>query len=480
MRCLALAQAWQDAGGRATFATAEMTTTMRQRLLTEGCPIIDLSCTAGTPDDAKQTSALAQRQDAAWIVVDGYQFNSDYQRAIKDNGCKLLFCDDYGHCDRYSADLVLNQNLGASENLYASRESYTRLLLGTKYCLLRREFAAWREWKREIAPVARRVLVTMGGSDPQNVTARAIEALQIANIKGIEASVLVGGSNPHYPELQMSASHSQFPLRLLRDASNIAELICWADLAVSGAGSTCWELAFLGLPALLLDLAENQTEVAQQLHKRNCALHVGNSHVLPEELAQALRSVVGSQECRERLSVKSRCLVDGEGAARVASVLLGKTHLNLRVATAEDRKLLWMWANDPQVRMASFSQEPISWETHVAWFEKKNADPDTEMFIAEDENGNPVGQIRFDRRSDGDWEVGISIAQPMRGRGFGSELVRSGVKALRLKNGPARIHAFVKRSNLASLKVFERSGFKQNGIETVQGCDAIHLAREKD
>ena len=110
-------------------------------------------------------------------MVDGYQFNADYQRALKAAGFRVLFLDDYGHATHYSADLVLNQNAYANEKMYAARESYTRLLLGTDYCLLRREFSSWRGWKREIAPIGTKILVTMGGSDPENFTTDVVEAL---------------------------------------------------------------------------------------------------------------------------------------------------------------------------------------------------------------------------------------------------------------------------------------------------------------
>lgn len=480
MRCLALAQAWQDAGGRTIFAAAEMTAAIRERILSEGCHVLDLACTAGTADDASQTSALARSRKAAWVVVDGYQFKSDYQRAIKNDGCRLLFFDDYGHCDHYFADLVLNQNLHANENIYAAREPHTRLLMGPKYCLLRREFRAWREWKRKIAPAARKILVTMGGSDPGNITARVMTALQIADVQGIQAAILVGGSNPHFSELQTIASHFDFPLQIHRDATNVAELMGWADVAVSAAGSTCWESAFLGLPTLLLDLAENQILLAQQLHKRECAIHVGNSDLLPKDLAGALRRFAESQELRKTLSLRSRRLVDGEGASRIVSALRDKHPLSLRPVTSGDRELLWRWANDSQVRNASFSPEPISWEIHVAWFDKKIADQNTEIFIAEDERGTPVGQIRFDLRSDGDWEVDVSVAQPMRSCGFGSDLIGSGVDLLRKTGRAGKVHALIKSSNLASVKAFERSKFKRNGLEKMQGQDVIHLVWQSD
>ena len=475
MRCLALAQAWQDAGGTAIFAASEITPAMRSRLAAESCEVVAVSCPAGTAQDADQTIRLAWKRNAAWVAVDGYQFRGEYQRAIKNAGCKALFFDDYGHCEHYHADVVLNQNLNVNENLYAAREPYTRLLLGTKYCLLRREFAAWRDWKREIVPVARKVLVTMGGSDPDNVTARAIRALQRAHIEGTEAVIVVGGSNPHFSELQKLACDSPFPIEFRRDALNVTELMAWADLAISAAGSTCWELALLGLPALLLDLAANQTAVAEKLDTELCAIHVGNGTVESEELAEAVQSLGQSYQLRKTLSHHSRRLVDGDGPRRVVSALRDKCRLRLRRATRDDRELLWHWANDPLVRAASFSPEPIPWETHTVWFENKISQPTTEIFIAEDEAGQPAGQIRFDLRADGDWEAGVSIAEQVRGRGLAGELIGLGIESLRQKDRNARIHALVKTSNIASMRGFERSGFRRLGVEMVQGQEALHL-----
>ncbi len=157
MRCLALAQAWQDAGGDVGFVMAESTSSIEGRLAGETCPVESISAVAGSQDDASRTIVLARERQAEWIVVDGYQFGADYQRALKDAGLRVLFLDDYGHARRYSADLVLNQNVCASTAIYGDREAQTRLLLGPRYSLLRREFAAWRNWNREISSSCHRV-----------------------------------------------------------------------------------------------------------------------------------------------------------------------------------------------------------------------------------------------------------------------------------------------------------------------------------
>src|SRR5579864_7920496 len=103
MRCLALAQAWQDSGGRAVFAIADATPSVRQRLQNEGVEVENITAEAGTPLDATETSDLARRHGSFWVVADGYQFDAEYQSTVKATGLRLLFVDDDGRAKRYSA-----------------------------------------------------------------------------------------------------------------------------------------------------------------------------------------------------------------------------------------------------------------------------------------------------------------------------------------------------------------------------------------
>ncbi|MGA2345220.1 MAG: UDP-2,4-diacetamido-2,4,6-trideoxy-beta-L-altropyranose hydrolase [Candidatus Sulfotelmatobacter sp.] len=320
MRCLALAQAWQDAGGRAVFAMSEATPAIQARLTAESCEVVSISHAAGTADDASQTIALARERAAAWIVVDGYQFTADYQQALKAAGFKVLFLDDYGSARHYFADVVLNQNVHANEEMYGARESYTRLLLGPRYCLLRREFTSWRGWKREIATIGSKVLVTMGGSDPGNLTAKVIEALRPRSdmLSDLEVTVVVGGSNPHFESLQRSASQGGGRFRLLKSVANMPELMAQADLAVAGAGTTCWEMCLLQLPLILIDLADNQKPIAHALAALGAAVHLGTAGTVTEQqIAKRVTSLLASEAERAALSQLCGKLVDGRGTERV-------------------------------------------------------------------------------------------------------------------------------------------------------------------
>ncbi len=477
MRCLALAQAWQDAGGQAVFAMSETTSSIQDRLTAESCEVVSVSHAAGTKDDASQTIALAQERKSDWIVVDGYQFTAEYQRALKAAGFKVLFLDDYGHAQHYSADLVLNQNVHANVQMYGAIESYTRLLLGPRYCLLRREFTAWRDWKRKVSPMGHRVLVTMGGSDPENVTKRVVNALELITIEDLEAIVVMGGSSPH-AELPELAARSGKKISVRRDVTNIAELMAWADVAVSSAGTTCWELCLLALPALLVDVAENQTAVARELARRHCAIHLGGPREFTlEQLADVLEMLMRSTERRHEISANCRELVDGRGAWRVASAV--RTGLRVRPARESDCRLLWGWANDPQVRAAAFSSLPIPWERHEVWFASKMESSNCDLLVAEDGEGRAVGQFRVDWRSDGDGEIDVSVSPECRGGGYGAVLIDLGVNSVFAEKG-GRLHAFVKVENPASRRAFEQAGFTSLGAASVHGHPAIHYIRTSD
>jgi UDP-2,4-diacetamido-2,4,6-trideoxy-beta-L-altropyranose hydrolase len=322
MRCLALAQAWQDSGGKAVFAMNGPLPSMRDRLLSEGMEVASVEALAGSREDAGRVAELARHRGAAWVVVDGYHFDADYQRELKAAGLQVLFVDDNGHASHYAADLILNQNVYADESLYSKREPYTRFLLGSRYVLLRREFRAWQGWKRVIPPVGRKVLVSMGGSDSGNVTAAVIPALQSVPIDGLEVTVVAGAGNPHLESLEAVVRSCSGGFRLVKDAVNMPELMAWADVMLAAAGTICWEICAMGLPSLLVVTAANQRRAADRLAALGAACTLDpKAETIATAAGPILLNLLVSQNFRQSLSSKARELVDLAGAARVVSVL---------------------------------------------------------------------------------------------------------------------------------------------------------------
>lgn len=325
MRCLALAQAWQDQGGRAVFAMAESTPVIDVRLAAESCTIVPVLSRAGTIDDAIETSAIARNFSANWIVVDGYRFDGEYQRALKVAGCRVLCIDDFGRSENYSADIILDQNANSGEDLYPRRGQDAVLLLGTRYVLLRREFWTWRGWTRPLGAQGNKVLISMGGSDPDNLTENALDAVQRAGIDHPQITVVVGGSNPHASRLELLIGQRKGAVRLLSDPREMPEVIAAADIAMLAGGGTLWEALFMQCAVMSYSRDPLQRSVVRNLHDKGVAIDLcGGKQVDAEGVGRLVWQLASSQESRERMAEKGRDLIDGCGTRRVVAALLGR------------------------------------------------------------------------------------------------------------------------------------------------------------
>ena len=477
MRCLALAQGWKDSGGEVVFTTACPNDNLLGRLYGEGFTVHKIENPYPHPQDWQTTREILEEYKGGWLVIDGYHFDSSYQRLVKESGHPLLAIDDYGHAGHYYADVVLNQNLHA-ESLTYSCEPHTKLLLGTKYVLLRREFLKWRGWKRKTPEVARKVLVTMGGSDPENVTLKVINAINMVDFGPLEVAVVVGPTNPHYEALERAARASRHSIVLMRNVPDMPELMSWADIAIAAGGTTCWELAFMGLPTVLIVMAENQRLVAEGMAEEGGAINLGwHGDLSSDGTAKVMRDLLTDGRRRLKMSCKAQELVDGEGVERLVMYLKGHK-LRLRAVKEEDCKLLWELANDPEVRAASFSSKLIPWEEHVNWFRSKQSDTSCLFLLALNEIDEPIGQVRFDL--DGSRAVvSVSLRKEFRGKGYGSELIKIASQRLFETSDVNSIVAYVKLANKASVHAFVNAGFKQKGLVMIHGQEAFNFLLEK-
>jgi UDP-2,4-diacetamido-2,4,6-trideoxy-beta-L-altropyranose hydrolase len=474
MRSLALAQAWQDSGGAVCLAARLLPKALERRWHEEKFEIRQL---AEPRDDAQQTVELAREIGADWVALDGYQFGVETQLAIKNAGLRLLVVDDEARPRQYVADLVLNQAAYAVPGLYPIHGPSTALLLGTRYALLRREFLRARPTERSQTPRTQRVLVTLGGADPDNCTRTVLEA--IAGIEKLRTIAAVGPSNSHAMELEKLAQGAGGRITVWRNPPDMSQLMAWADLAISAAGSTCWELAFMGLPMLLVVLAENQRPGATSLEKLGLARNLGwHTKLSADTVRSALTQTMDDPALRASMSRKGLNLIDGRGASRIVTEMRSRL-FTLRRAGAKDSQLLLDWANDPAVRKASFSSAPISQEDHHVWFVTKMGDRDCAFFIVTDQWDTPVGQVRFDQaRSEA--VISVSLDRKFRGRGTGAAVISLACRQL-FKEADARlVHAYVKTDNATSVGAFVKAGFTQAEPTVVHGQNAVHFVLRAD
>jgi spore coat polysaccharide biosynthesis predicted glycosyltransferase SpsG len=221
----------------------------------------------------------------------------------------------------YHADILLNQNIGAEKIRYRC-DPDTRILAGTRYVLLRPEFFPWRCWRREVPAIARKVLVSLGGGDKDNVTSHVVRALQLLTVDGWEAAVVIGATNPHRQLLESLVQDTADRIRLLLDPPDMAEAMAWADVAVLAGGSTCWEMALLGLPSLIIMTADNQGEVVTGLDRCGAGIALGWWEQLESYMiAYRLQRLMVDHETRATLSRGAQTLIDGYGKERVLDAM---------------------------------------------------------------------------------------------------------------------------------------------------------------
>jgi spore coat polysaccharide biosynthesis predicted glycosyltransferase SpsG/RimJ/RimL family protein N-acetyltransferase len=436
MRQLALAQAWAARGGRVVLATAQLAGELMTRWRDGGFEVRQLPESPGR--DVAALVDLATAEEPEWISFDGYHLAPALQEAVAGTGRRLLVVDDHGTLRHYCAEVIVDQNLGATEKDYSDRRSDTVVLLGPRYALLRREFGHDPPARTFVSRGPFRVLVTLGGSPDLGLL--GVVRAGVLNARCAVELVEVGAGMP---------------------VVDMAALMASCDLMVSAAGSTCWELCAAGLPAALVVTAPNQVPLAARLADEGVAVHLGPSAELTAaSVAASIDDLARDPSKRANMASRGRALVDGRGAVRVVAVMRSR-QLELRSAVVGDARLLWEWANDLDVRANAFSPRPIPWTNHQAWLSERLRDPTCRIYIAERE-GRPLGQIRFQqnlvpRRT----EIGVSLVADCRREGWGSALIMAGMARLREEGFNGAVHALVKTVNVASARAFDTAGFER-------------------
>jgi UDP-2,4-diacetamido-2,4,6-trideoxy-beta-L-altropyranose hydrolase len=312
MRCLALAQAWQEAGGTVILAAAELPDPLVPRLCAEAVSLLRVYATGGSLDDARQTVAHAHRLKANWVVIDGDRFSSDFLEIVRTAGCRALLIDDFADRESFPADLIVNPNLDDDREPYRKRCATARLLMGPPYVLLRREFRQAAA-KRQIRQSGNKILVTLGGSDPENLAPKIAHFL--AHCSDLDVTVIAGPGYIKGDQLRKLIGNN---LKVVFNPANIAELMKDSDQAIIAAGGTLWELLSMGCAVLSYSRNTVQERVVRALAHRGVVVDMGETrHFDPAKLVVSVKELVDSPMTRDCMTTLGSKLVDGLGTTRV-------------------------------------------------------------------------------------------------------------------------------------------------------------------
>jgi len=319
MRCLALGEEWARRDGSVEFVLAEGAGSFGSRIRSAGIETRPIEASPGTREDAERTLEIAR--DASWIAVDGYSFDRSYLSNVRTEA-GILLVDDAGSAAADLADLVLNQNLHATPSLYAARGGRTRLLLGPDYLLLRRQFVDRNVRSRQVPETARRILVTLGGSDAHDHTSRVLEALDRRAPEGTEVVVTVGAASPHAGKIEDLARRMRLAVDVVRDAPDMAAIMARVDAAVCSGGTTVWELAYMQVPTLVGTTVPVEDLLLGGLVARGFVGALGPFSALdPDALGARILAFLEDVRAREASAAFGARMVDGRGASRVVDAM---------------------------------------------------------------------------------------------------------------------------------------------------------------
>lgn len=309
-RCLTLAGALRELGVESLFVS---TGDGRTR---EWLQASDFEVVAVEPSrDLPGTLEHCRARRVPIIVLDTPSRAPGYLTALVDAGLRVVIIDDLADHE-LPVDLVVNPSAGAARLPYRGGVR-TRFLLGAGYALLGPAFG--RAGARSVADRPRRVLVTVGGGDAADLTARLVSWTARA-LGAVAQDVIIGPFTARSAALQVAVDATGGRVALHEDPKDIASLMLSADLALCGGGQTTYELAATGTPALAIRLADNQTLNLTSLAEAGTLAWVGDAGDLDlgARVGSALVALAGDATRRARMSRQGQALVDGGGAGRVA------------------------------------------------------------------------------------------------------------------------------------------------------------------
>ena len=340
MRCLALANAFSLRGYDCIFICRKNVGHLNDKISASGFLVHELESLTLKSDfgvtssqsewqdydeqlDAVQTREIISPLNTLLLVVDHYGLGADWERVLKSQSHKTLVIDDLAD-RRHDCHYLLDQTLGREFSDYRMLVPEScQVMLGTSYALLRDEFSALREasLERRKKPRLNNILITMGGSDVDNVTGLILDTLRVCNLsQHTKITVVLGSQSAHLSEIVLLAESLKFSVEVLIDATNMAELMLNADLAIGASGSTNWERCCLGLPTLLVVLAENQIPSSLSVSAAGAGRLVGKPQDIPIKLPIILDEVLNLGSLI-KMSSKASKITDGRGVLKLISQL---------------------------------------------------------------------------------------------------------------------------------------------------------------
>lgn len=463
MRCLSIADLAASRGDECHFFCADLPGF-------DGVQVVarqhSLTLLPAQPDWRSLYRAIMGWGGSDWLIVDHYLLDRGWEWPLAALFPQQLVIDDLA--DRpHEATRLLDITPYRQLADYGESQFEQAPLLGPGYAPLRPEFAKLRPAalaRRASNSAIRRLLLSLGAMDSDNHLSRILPLIDQLPIPTLEIDLVLASKAPHIEVLKKVMANSRHHVKLHLDASNMAELMLQADIAIGAGGTSCWERATLALPTLLFTLADNQLENARRLEQANAVIWLGDLRTLNnEQLLQQLSAHWPTQDALQQLGKHSAALGDGMGAQRLLQELTQLRHTYwLQPITIEDAEWMWHWQQDAVTRRYSRNTEFPPLNEHQTWLHGVLQHPQRWLFKVMSATG-PCAVVRLDEASkpEGYNEVSIYVAPEQHQQGHGK-------RALNLLHQLFpwfTFHAYISPENQGSLALFQSVGYQSSSTQ---------------
>jgi UDP-2,4-diacetamido-2,4,6-trideoxy-beta-L-altropyranose hydrolase len=423
--------------------------------------IAELSCEEDAKSFLRIIDSVNNSVEERCVVVDHYGLDSAWEVLVKPHCARLMAIDDIAR--EHVADIVLDQNEYQDKTRrYEGKVPETsQLLLGSRYALLKEAFF---KCERRDRSRLQRVLVNFGGSDPAGITMPVLQALVSSNIYDINVDVVVGALQPDLDDV-VAFCEGQPTWAVHVQTNDMPRLMERADLCLGASGTTTWERCSVGLPSVMVTVADNQRELADSVASTGAALCVGDANSLGKEVAaakivSALETLHEFPALLRSMSNNAKQLCDGRGAKRVVAALL-RHEIEFRKAQEADASQLWQWRYSDDVNSFSGDGTVPSYEQHIEWLSKVLVDSSRVLWIVE-LNDLPIAVVRCDELTSEQATISIYLTPNHGGYGWGNLILNRVSESLRSPEYTCeKILAEIHPDNVSSQKSFSAAGYQQ-------------------
>jgi UDP-2,4-diacetamido-2,4,6-trideoxy-beta-L-altropyranose hydrolase len=482
MRCLVLAEALKNQGYKIYFATRPQKGDLINLIENRGFQVRELVCPKNwrIPEDSADYSAWLQvpwQEDAEslvknfesidLVIVDHYGLNHGWEDTVKSHyGCKILALDDLVR--NHKADLIVDQTLLRDVNEYKYHNTDSTILAGCRYALLNSKFISYRKIElqknRKLSePI--KVLLSMGGIDAPNATLKVLKAMSAyVNRTQILITVLLSSKAPNYRSVKEFCLNNYVWVNHIDFVDDMAELLSQQCVAIGAPGGSSWERACLGIPSIIVPLADNQKTISNNLSSVGASLPIDINDI-ETKLLSTFDLLIERWEILRKANLS---ICDGKGVMRVVqgiNTLMNeqKNVIELRDANEADIQLVYNWQTMSETRKYALNTKVPIWEEHKRWMSAKlNVVQDFFYIIESLYYGESIGVLRLDRQERDEYIISIFITPKYFGQGFAKKVLTF----VDIIHPEITIKATVLKDNIASQRLFKSANYHKKSSDT--------------